>query len=469
MSEFQFDVVIIGGGPGGYIAAIKAAQLGLRTACIDKRSTFGGTCLNVGCIPSKALLYSSEKYAFTKEHLADHGIVTSGIKLDLKKMLARKNSVVDDLTKGIAFLFKKNKVTSFNGLGKITGANEVEITDGKNQKDKITTKSIIIATGSEAISIPGIDIDEKQIVSSTGALDIPKVPKSMHVIGGGYIGLELGSVWARLGADVTVVEFADSLVPAMDKEICKQLQKLLTKQGLKFKLSTKVVEAKKSKAGVTLSLESADGKSKEKIKTDIVLLSIGRRPYTEGLGLEKLGVKKDNRGCVVTNEHYQTSVPNIFAIGDAITGPMLAHKAEEEGVAVAEILAGQAGHVNYRVIPGVVYTSPEVATVGKTEEELKADGVAYNVGKFPFAANSRARSVGESEGMVKILAEKASDKVLGVHIIGPDAGTMIAEVVLAMEYDASSEDIARTCHAHPTFNEAIKEAALATHGKALHI
>lgn len=470
MSEQNFDVVIIGGGPGGYVAAIRGAQLGLKVACIDKRKTLGGTCLNVGCIPSKALLNSSEKFEEASHHLEAHGVKVKGVSLDLKAMMANKEKIVDDLTKGIDFLLKKNKVTRYTGTGKITGANQVSITDDKGKTESISTKNIVIATGSIPTSLPGIDIDEKKIVSSTGALSLPTVPKRMVVIGAGYIGLEMGSVWQRLGAQVTVVEFLDRITPTMDQECAKSLQKVLSKQGMSFKLGTKVTKVDSSKSGLKLSLEPADGKGKnETLEADVVLVSTGRRPFTDGLGLEEVGVQTDDRGFVQVNEHYQTTAPSVFAIGDAIPGPMLAHKAEEEGVAVMEMLSGQHPHVNYNVIPGVIYTHPEVASVGKTEEELKAEGATYSVGKFPLMANSRARAMGSTDGFVKILADKETDYVLGVHIIGPEAGNMIAEAAVAMEFRASSEDIARTCHAHPTLNEAIKEAALDVANRAIHI
>jgi dihydrolipoamide dehydrogenase len=464
----NFDVVVIGGGPGGYVAAIRAAQLGFKTACIEKRGTLGGTCLNVGCIPSKALLDSSEKFAEAKNEFAHHGIKCDKLSIDLNTLLARKDKVVGDLTKGIEGLFKKNKVSYFIGTGKILANNIIEC-QINNKPEQIQAKHIIIATGSESINIPGVAIDEENIVTSTGALSLKKIPKKMIVIGGGYIGLEMGSVWLRLGAEVEVIEFLDRIVPSMDKEIAKSLQKSLEKQGMKFRLGTKVLSATKTKTGVELEIELASGGDKEKLVTEVLLVAIGRKPYTQDLGLEKLGVALDNRGRVIVNDKFETNIQNIYAIGDVITGPMLAHKAEEEGVAVAEIIAGQAGHVNYGVIPGVIYTWPEVASVGQTEEELQAANIEYNIGKFPFMANSRARAIGSTEGMVKILACKKTDKVLGVHIIGPDAGTLIAEVVLAMEYSASSEDIARTCHAHPTLNEAVKEAALAVANRAIHI
>ena len=467
MSE-NFDVVVIGGGPGGYVAAIRASQLGLKVACVEKRGTLGGTCLNVGCIPSKALLDSSEKYEEAKHNFANHGIKFSGIELDLAKMLERKDQVVSGLTKGIEGLFKKNKITYLSGLGTIEAQNIVSIIDDKNNKTEINAKNIIIATGSDIINLPNIKIDEKQIVSSTGALTLSSVPKTMIVIGGGYIGLEMGSVWRRLGSDVTVVEFLDKIVPAMDNEIGRLLQKSLEKQGMKFLLDTKVNKAEVDGAIVKLELENAKSGDKQNIEADVVLVSVGRRPYTENLGLEKLGVKVDQRGFITVSHNYETNIKNIYAIGDVILGPMLAHKAEEEGVAVAEIIAGQSGHVNYAAIPGVVYTWPEVATVGKSEEELKSLNIEYKIGKFPFLANSRAKAVGEHDGVVKILACSTTDKILGVHIIGPDAGTLIAEAVLALEYSASSEDLARTCHAHPTLSEAMKEAALAVSKRAIH-
>ncbi len=464
----NFDIVIIGGGPGGYVAAIRAAQLGFKTACIEKRGTLGGTCLNVGCIPSKALLNSSEKFAEAKAEFVRHGITFDQLSLDLSVMLSRKDKIVSDLTNGIEGLFKKNKVSYFIGTGKILANNIVEYQNGKNL-EQIQAKSIVIATGSDVIDMTGVTIDEESIISSTGALSLKAVPKKMIVVGAGYIGLEMGSVWLRLGAEVEVIEFLDRIVPAVDREIAKNLQKSLEKQGMKFRLSTKLISVKKSKNLVELEIECLTGGNKENIVTDVLLVAIGRKPNTSNLGLTELGVALDNRGGILVNDKYETNVSGIFAIGDVIAGPMLAHKAEEEGIAVVELLAGQAGHVNYAVIPSVIYTWPEVAAVGKTEEELQESGIKYAIGKFPFMANSRARAVGSTEGMVKILACKKTDKVLGAHIIGPDAGTLIAELVLAMEYFASSEDIARTCHAHPTLNEAIKEAALAVLGRAIHI
>jgi dihydrolipoamide dehydrogenase len=463
MSE-NFDVIVIGAGPGGYVCAIRAAQLGMKVACVEKRATLGGTCLNVGCIPSKALLQSSEHFEEANHKLADHGVLVGSVKLDLARMQARKGEVVSANVKGIEFLFKKNKVTWLKGAGRITSPGTVEV-DGT----AYAAKHIVIATGSESIPLPGVEVDEKRIVTSTGGLELTAVPKHMVVIGGGYIGLELGSVWRRLGAEVTVVEYLDRLVPAMDLEVGKTFERVLGKQGIKTKLKTKVVGAKTHAKGVSLTVEPAAGGAAETIEADIVLVAIGRRPYTEALGLKEVGVALDERGRVVTDAHYATNIPGIYAVGDAIVGPMLAHKAEEEGVALAEILAGQHGHVNYGAIPGVVYTWPEVASIGETEEQLKARGAAYNVGKFPFTANGRARAMGDMDGFVKILADKATDRVLGCHIIGPDAGTLIAEIAIAMEFGASAEDVARTCHAHPSLNEAVKEAALATAGRALHI
>ncbi len=468
MSDTHFDLIVIGAGPGGYVAAIRAAQLGMKTACIDKRGTWGGTCLNVGCIPSKALLHSSEKFEEAQHHLAEHGVKVSKVELDLKALLARKDKVVSDLTKGIDFLFKKNKVTGLVGTGRIVKAGEVEVDDGK-KKTTYTAGNILIATGSEVAPLPGVDIDEDRIVSSTGALSLDSVPKHLVVVGGGDIGLEMGSVWRRLGSKVTVVEFLDSIVPNMDQEVGKALHKTLEKQGMEFRLGTKVTAAKTTKTQVTLTVEPAKGGDAEDIKCDVVLVSIGRRPFTDGLGLDEVGVERDDRGVIQVDGDFKTSVDGIYAIGDAIPGPMLAHKAEEEGIACVERLAGQATHINYDAIPAVVYTWPEAASVGRTEEQLKEAGVAYSKGAFPFQANSRARANGDTEGFVKILADAATDEVLGVHIIGPDAGTMIAELALAMEFGASSEDIARTCHAHPTLNEAVKEAALAVEGSPIHM
>ena len=461
----SFDLIVIGGGPGGYVCAIRAAQLGMSVACVEKRGSLGGTCLNVGCIPSKALLDSSEKFASARDHFAAHGIRIGKLEVDLPAMLKQKDDAVEGLTKGIEGLFKKNKVTYVKGAGAITGKNEVTV-DGK---DKLGAKNIVIATGSDVMPLPGVTIDEKKIVSSTGALTLSEIPGHLVVVGGGYIGLEMGSVWRRLGSNVTVVEFLDRITPGMDGEVSKQFQRVLEKQGFVFKLGMRVTGAENARKGVVLTVEPAKGGTTDKIEADVVLVAIGRRPYTQGLGLEKVGVKLDERGRVAVDSHLRTSVDNIYAIGDVIAGPMLAHKAEEEGVAAAEMLAGQKPHVNYDTIPGVVYTHPEVASVGLTEEQAKEKGLAYKVGKFPFLANSRARAVSDSEGFVKIIADAKTDRVYGVHIIGPQAGTMIAEAVLALEYGASAEDIARTCHAHPTLNEAVKEAALAVHGRPVHI
>jgi dihydrolipoamide dehydrogenase len=459
-----FDVIIIGSGPGGYVCAIRAAQLGLKVACVEKSSTLGGTCLNIGCIPSKALLQSSEEFQKTRHALKDHGIMVDGVKLDLARMQARKGEVVTANTKGVEFLFRKNKITWLKGTGRITAPGAVDVNG-----TSYAAKSIIIATGSESVPLPGVTVDEKRIVTSTGALELEKVPAHLVVIGAGVIGLELGSVWRRLGAEVTVIEFLDRIVPGMDTEVATAFQRILQKQGLKFRLGMKVTGASLTADGVDLSMEPVKGGAAEIIAADVVLLAIGRRPYTEGLGLEAAGVELDDRMRVKTDRHYATNIPGIYAIGDAIAGPMLAHKAEDEGVAVAENLAGQAGHVNYGAIPSVVYTWPEVASVGQTEEELKAGGIAYTVGKFPFTANGRARAMGDTDGFVKILADKASDRLLGAHVIGPDAGTLIAELTTAIEFGASAEDVARICHAHPTLSEAVKEAALAAEGRALHI
>ena len=463
MSE-SFDVIIIGAGPGGYVCALRAAQLGLKVACVEKRATLGGTCLNIGCIPSKALLQSSENFEEASHGFKDHGVIVDSVKLDLARMQARKGEVVSANVKGVEFLFKKNKVTWLKGEGRIAAPGRV-VVDGTEYE----AKSIVIASGSESIPLPGVEVDERTVVTSTGGLELEKVPGHLVVIGGGYIGLELGSVWRRLGAEVTVVEFLDRLVPGMDTEVGKTFERVLGKQGVKFRLKTKVTGAEKTENGVKLTLEPAAGGAAETLDADVVLVAIGRRPYYEGLGLEAAGVALDDRKRVLVDAHYATNVPGIYAIGDVIAGPMLAHKAEEEGVALAETLAGQAGHVNYGVIPGVVYTWPEVASIGATEEMLKAEGRAYNVGKFPFTANGRARAMGATDGFVKILADKTTDLILGAHIIGPDAGTLIAEIATAMEFGASSEDVARTCHAHPSLNEAVKEAALAVEGRALHI
>tara|TARA_B100000963_G_scaffold294572_1_gene265224 strand:- start:15904 stop:17307 length:1404 start_codon:yes stop_codon:yes gene_type:complete len=465
--ENNFDVIVIGGGPGGYVCAIRAAQLGLKTACIESRGSLGGTCLNIGCIPSKSLLNLSENFHKAKKDFNQQGIEISDIKLNISKMMSNKEKSIKVLTKGVEFLFKKNKVTYLKGKGVIFSNNDVVVYNN-DKKENFKAKYIVIATGSDVASLPGLKIDEKNIISSTGALSLNQVPKKLIIIGGGYIGLEMGSVWSRLGSEVTVIEYLDHITPGMDKEISKEFQKILTKQGIKFKLNSKVISVNNHNNSVKVEFQANTSQKKEIIEADKVLLSVGRKPYTEGLNLSKIGIKKDSKGRIEVNEKLQTSVKNIYAIGDVIKGPMLAHKAEEEGIAVAEILAGQAGHVNYDIIPGVIYTSPEVATVGKTEEQLKAENKSYKVGKFPFLANSRAKVNNETDGFVKILADSQTDKVLGVHIIGPHCGDMIAEMALAMEFGASSEDIARTCHAHPTHTEAIKEAALAVDKRPIH-
>jgi dihydrolipoamide dehydrogenase len=469
MAEGEFDVVVIGSGPGGYVAAIRAAQLGLKTACVEKRETLGGTCLNIGCIPSKALLQSSEKFEEARHGLAVHGVKVGSVELDLAAMQAQKSKVVADNTNGIAYLFKKNKVEWVRGAARIASAGAVEVALVAGGSATLKTRQIVIATGSDSAPLPGVVIDERQIVSSTGALALGEVPKRLVVIGGGYIGLEMGSVWQRLGSEVTVVEFLDRILPGMDGEVSKQMQRLLQKQGMAFRLGTKVTAAKPGDKGVALSIEPARGGQAEPLLADVVLVAIGRRPYVEGLGLEAAGVVLDERGRIKTDAHFATSVPGIHAIGDVIAGPMLAHKAEDEGVAVAEIIAGQAGHVNYEAIPGVVYTWPEAASVGQTEEQLKEAGIAYKAGKFPFSANGRARAMAMTDGFVKILADRATDRVLGAHIVGPNAGDLIAEIVIGMEFGAAAEDIARSSHAHPTLNEAIKEAALAVDGRPIHI
>jgi dihydrolipoamide dehydrogenase len=468
MPEQSFDVIIIGGGPGGYVCAIKCAQLGLKTACVENRGSLGGTCLNIGCIPSKALLSSSEEYDKAAHHFAAHGILVEKLGLDLPKMMSRKDKVVTDLTKGVEFLFKKYKVTYLKGTGRLLGGGRIEVLSAPGAGETYSAKHIVIATGSEPMPLPGIEIDEKKVVTSTGALALEKVPGHLVVIGGGVIGLELGSVWRRLGAQVTVVEFLDKIVPTMDGEIGQQFQKILTKQGIAFKLSTKVTAVKPDGDSLDVTIEPAKGGTAETIKADVVLVSIGRRPYVSGLGLEMAGVLRDEKGRVKTDGHYQTNVPGIYAIGDVIAGPMLAHKAEEEGVALAEMLAGQAGHVNYETCPNIVYTAPELASVGKTEEELKAAGIAYKVGKFPFLANGRAKAAGDTDGLVKLIADAKTDRLLGAHILGPNAGTMIHECVMAMEFQASAEDVARAFHGHPTHNEAIKEAALAIESFPIH-
>jgi dihydrolipoamide dehydrogenase len=461
-----YDVVIIGAGPGGYVAAIRAAQLGLKTACVEGRISLGGTCLNIGCIPSKALLQSSEKFADARHALAEHGIRVGDVGLDIAAMMARKERVVTTLTRGVEFLFRKNKIDWLKGLGRIAAPGRVAITGADAEEREVEAASIIIATGSESTPLPGVTVDEKRILSSTGALALDRIPGRLVVIGGGYIGLELGSVWQRLGTKVTVVELLDRIVPNMDRELATALQRVLMRQGLEFKLGAKVAGIREAADGLTIDL---DGAERQSLSADAVLVSIGRRPFTQGLGLEAIGVARDAQGRVVVDDGFATNVPGIYAIGDVIRGPMLAHKAMDEGAALAERLAGQRPSIDYDAIPEVVYTWPEVASVGKSEEDLKATGAAYRIGKFPFAATPRARANGDTEGFVKILADSGTDRVLGVHIIGPDAGTMIAEATLAIEFGASAEDIARTCHAHPTLSEAMKEAALAVDGRAIHI
>ncbi len=461
----RFDIIIIGAGPGGYNAAIRAGQLGLKVACIEKRETktLGGTCLNVGCIPSKALLHASELYETAGTKFEKLGIKTTGLKVDLNAMLAQKDDAVDGLTKGIAFLFKKNKVESFFGAGEIIASEKVRVTSDNGDVKDLDTRHIIIATGSEVTPLPGVTIDEDRIVSSTGALSLSSVPKHLVVVGGGVIGLELGSVWRRLGAEVTVVEFLDRLLPGMDGEISKNFHRILKKQGMKFKLSSKVTGVQSLKTKVKVSVEPAAGGDSEEIDADAILVAIGRRPHTNGLGLETVGVKTDKHGFILT-DHFRTNVEGIWAVGDCIHGPMLAHKAEDDGVACVELIAGKPGHVNYDAVPGVVYTAPEVASVGKTEEELKQAGVAYKVGKFSFAANSRARTNHETDGFVKVLADAETDRVLGVHMIGASVSEMIAEAVSVIEFGGASEDIARTCHAHPTRSEALRQAAMGVEG-----
>ena len=462
----KFQAVVIGGGPGGYVCAIRLAQLGLKTACVESRGSLGGTCLNIGCIPSKSLLNLSDEFHKVK-HLSNKGIEIGDVKLNLSKMMKSKDKAVTILTKGVEFLLKKNKVTYFKGIGRFKTKNEILVKDDKNKETLIQADKIIIATGSEPVSLPGIELDEKVIVSSTGALKLEKVPKKMVVVGGGYIGLEMGSVWSRLGAEVHVVEFLDHITPGMDKEISNEFMKILKKQGINFHMQHKVEIIKKNKSGAVVSTINKDGNKKD-FECDIVLISVGRKPNTNNLNLKSVGVELDEKNRIKTNNNFQTNIDNIYAIGDVIKGPMLAHKAEDEGIAVAENIAGQSGHVNYDTIPGVVYTTPEVASIGRTEEQLKEKNIEYKIGKFSFMANSRAKAIDDAEGFVKILADKKTDKVLGAHLIGPHAGELIAEIGVAMEFGASSEDIARTCHAHPTFSEAVKEAALSVDKRAIH-
>ena len=463
----SYDLIVIGSGPGGYFCAIRAAQLGLKTAVVEKRPTFGGTCLNVGCIPSKALLHASELYEEAGHSFAQMSIKVGKPAVELPALLKYKDQNVEANVSGVAFLFKKNKIETFRGAARIVAPGQVEVKGDDGKTQTLETKNIVIASGSDVARLNGIDVDEKRIVSSTGALELPKVPQKLLVVGAGIIGLELGSVWRRLGAQVTVVEFLDHILPGIDGEIGRQFQRMLQKQGVAFKLSSKVTAIDKSGKTLKVTVEPAAGGASETLEADVVLVAIGRVPFSEGLGLEALGVKRDNRGRVMIDEHFRTNVAGIYAIGDVVAGPMLAHKAEDEGVAAAEIIAGQAGHVNYEVIPNVVYTFPQIASVGKTEEELKAAGIAYQVGKFPFTANARARANLATEGFVKILADAKTDRVLGVHILGADAEALIAEAAIAMEFGASSEDIARTCHAHPTLSEAVREAALAVSKRAI--
>jgi dihydrolipoamide dehydrogenase len=470
MAGETLDLVVIGSGPGGYVAAIRAAQLGMKVAVVERRGTLGGTCLNVGCIPSKALLQSSHLFEEAAHDLAAHGVVVAAPSLDFAQLMKRKGEVVGATTKGIEFLFKKNKIASFQGTGRIDRAGSVSVLgeDGA-VRETLATRNILVATGSEVTPLPGVPVDEKKIVSSTGALELAAVPKRLAVVGAGIIGLELGSVWRRLGAEVTVIEFLDRITPGVDDEVTKHFQRALAKQGLKFRLGAKVTKADTSGAGVVLTVEPAKGGAAETVEADIVLVCIGRRPYVAGLGLEAAGVKLSPRGRIEVDAHFQTSVPGIYAIGDVIDGPMLAHKASEDGIACVETLAGQKGHVNWDLVPSIIYTQPEVAWVGRTEEQLKAAGVAYKIGKYPFTADPRSRANGATEGFVKVLADKATDRVLGVHIIGAEAGTMIGEAAVAMEFQASAEDIGRICHAHPTVNEALKEAALAAWEKPIHL
>ncbi len=464
-----YDLAVIGSGPGGYVCAIKAAQLGLKVAVIEKMASFGGTCLNIGCIPSKALLHTSEMFELAGHRFESFGIKVGTPKLDLAAMMGHKGQVVEANTSGVAFLFKKNKIDTFQGTGSIAAPGKVAVAGEGGQTRTVEAANIVIATGSDVAPLRGVEIDEKRVVSSTGALSLPQVPARLIVVGAGAIGLELGSVWRRLGSEVTVVEFLDRILPGLDGEVARQAQRILTRQGIAFRLSSKVASVDRSGKVLKVAVEPAAGGAAETLEADIVLVAIGRRPYTEGLGLDAAGVKRDERGRIEVDAHFRTAAAGIYAIGDAIAGPMLAHKAEDEGVAVAEILAGQAGHVNYDVIPSVVYTAPEIASVGKTEEELKHAGIDYRAGKFPFSANGRARAMGEKDGFVKVLADATTDRVLGVHIVGPYAGELVQEASVLMEFAGAAEDLARVCHAHPTLSEAVKEAALAAWTRPIHI
>tara|TARA_Y100001970_G_scaffold104712_2_gene131089 strand:+ start:1094 stop:2494 length:1401 start_codon:yes stop_codon:yes gene_type:complete len=464
----DYDLIVIGSGPGGYVASIRAAQLGMKVACVEKEPSLGGTCLNIGCIPSKALLNSSEKFSELNNNISDHGISAEKINFDINKMMQRKNNIVKKLTTGIGFLFKKNKITHLSGQASFVDSKTIKIKNDKNER-RHTASNYIIATGSTAISIPSISVDEKLIVTSTGALSLNAVPEKMLVIGGGYIGLEMGSVWSRLGAKVTVVEALDRIIPNMDSEIASEFMKTLQKQGIEFKLSHKVISTKSNSNDVVVTMESSKDKKQIKEKYNIVLMSVGRKPNTESLNLDKIGIKSNNQNSIIIDKKFKTNIDNIYAIGDVVPGPMLAHKAEEEGVACVEIIKGQKTHINYDNIPAIIYTSPEVASVGKTEEQLKESKIDYTIGKFPFMANGRALTTSASEGFVKILVDKKTDSILGAHIIGHDAGQLIAEIVTTMEFGGSAEDIARICHAHPTTSEAVKEAALSVDGRAIHI
>jgi len=468
MTQNFYDVIFIGGGPGGYVSAIRASQLGLKVAIVEKRSSLGGTCLNVGCIPSKALLHSSHLFDEARTSMQSHGVIAENVKLDLSKMMAKKDTVVSDTIKGVDYLMEKNKIDRFSGTGSVKSKGIIIVRDDSKQTKELKTKNIVIATGSEVATLSGVEIDNKLIINSTGALTLNKVPKKMIVIGAGVIGLELGSIWRRLGAEVEVIEYLDVCLTGSDLEVSKIVKRTLTKQGMKFKMGTKVINSKTSKSSITLTVESVKTGKKEEMKADCVLVAVGRSPYTKDLGLENIGIKLDQKGFIKVNERFETDIKGIYAIGDVIGGMMLAHKAEDEGVILAEILAGQTGHINYDTIPGIVYTWPEVASLGKTEEQLNEANIAYNKGKFNFSANARARAIGTTDGFVKILADAETDEVLGVHIVGPAAGDLIQECIVAMEFGGAAEDIARTCHGHPGLSEVVKEAALDVDGRALH-